>query len=82
MTVKLSPKEMRNRRYMSRPFKNREKIEKSMKEILDLIDEKKYQEAMYKAMLFIPKLETTIVSKIKKQVQDSKSSTQTNDKMI
>lgn len=36
------------------------------------MDEKKYQEAMYKAMLFIPKLETTIVSKIKKQVQNSK----------
>ena len=52
---------------MSRPFKNREKIEKSLKEILDLMDEKKYQEALDKEMIFIPKLEETIVSKIKRQ---------------
>ena len=72
--ILLSKKKRRIRQYMSRPFKNREKIEKSLKEILDLMKEKKYQEALDKEMIFIPKLEETIVSKIKRQTLRYKAS--------
>lgn len=68
----LTPKERRIRMYRSRPFKNRKRIEESLKEILDLMDEKKFQEAWEKGMVFLPKLEVTIMAKIERQAQNSK----------
>ena len=68
MTI-IAPKDRAPWEYKGRPFKSRKRIETLMKEILDLMDENKYQEAMYKAMIFIPKLDYTIMSKIEKQAQ-------------
>ena len=73
MTVRLSPEKKRIREYIRKSFKNREEIETSLKEILDLMDKEMYQEAIHKEMLFVPKLERTIMAKIEKQAQDSKS---------
>lgn len=72
MTVRLSPEKKRIREYIRKSFKNREETEECLKEILDLMDKEMYQEAMHKTMLFVPKLERTIVAKIEKQVRDSK----------
>lgn len=72
MTVRLSPEKKRVREYIRKSFKNREETEECLKEILDLMDKEMYQEAMHKTMLFVPKLETTVVNGIIKQAQDSK----------
>lgn len=70
--MRIPPEEKKRREYVSRPFKSRKEMEKSMKEILDLMDKEDYQEAYNKMILFSPKLEITIVDKIIEQTQNSK----------
>ena len=72
MTVRLTPEKKRVREYSSKPFKNRKEAENLLKEILDLMDKEMYQEARSKTIVFVPKLETTVVNGIIKQAQDSK----------
>ena len=71
-TMRIPPEEKKRREYVSRPFKNREEVEKYVKKILDLMDKEEYQESYHKAQLFYPKLEIAIMDKIIEQTQNSK----------